>query len=188
MKFTLLVRYLYKNRYSYIATLFIYIAAFSCGISSSCAIYKYSEGSVLMFTLLKLLLWRLLPVVMVLLGGLFFAGSVIAVGAECYFAYKLGFAVGSQFMVSFFSGIAYAFLCGIPMNLIYLVLMTFAFVCALDCNIFRMAIRVKGLKRPMTMYEVRQYIGKALVVIGAVIIAVFLENYIFARGYVNLVT
>ncbi len=73
------------------------------------------------------------------------------------------------------------------MGIIYTLIMLFSSASAYDCNLSRFVIRKKGLKRPMTNYEIKQYLGKALVSVGVIICALLLENYVFAMGYINLV-
>lgn len=186
MTLVLLLRYLYQKRYSYIIALFVYIAALSCGICHAADFFKCNKADIIVITIGKLFLIRFLPILIVLIGGLFFLGSFISLFAECFFAYKIGFVIASQFAFSFWCGIAYLLLCGIPMGIIYTLIMLFSSASAYDCNLSRFVIRKKGLKRPMTNYEIKQYLGKALVSVGVIICALLLENYVFAMGILIL--
>lgn len=184
MKAVLLYRYFYKSRYYYAAVLFFYIAALSCGIS--CAGALADKAQIYSYTAWSLLLKTAVPLVAIGLGGLFFAGSVLIVSAVCYSAYTCGFIIGTQFAVSFWSGIAYVFFSALPLGIVYMCLTAFASVTALQCNAARYKIRRKGLQRPMTNYEIRQYIGKIMITFGADIVMILLEYYVFAAAYVNL--
>lgn len=183
MKTVLLYRYLYKSRYYYIAVLFIYIAALSCGISCAGAM---AEKSIYSYTIWSILLKTTLPVVAIGLGGLFFAGNILIFAAVCYSAYTCGFIIGAQFAVSFLCGVTYIFFCAVPLDIVYMCCTLFTGVTAFQCNAARYAIRKKGLARPMTSYEIRIYSAKMMLALGVNVIEVILEYYVFAAAYVNL--
>lgn len=183
MRAVLLYRYLHENRYYYIAVLFVYIAALSCGAFCSRTVPVPELYS---YTVWSLLLKTTLPIALIAVSGLFFAGCPLIFIAVCYSAYTIGFVTGQQFGVSFWLGIIYLFFCIIPLGLIYACCTVASGVTALRCNAARYIIRRKGLSRPMNNYEIRQYISRMLICIGADIIALILEYYVFAAAYVNV--
>ena len=180
----IIARYLYGHRVHYAIVVYIYIAAFSCGVFVG---GRNGTAEVLCNSMPLLLLRTLLPVVAIILGGLFFVGQLLAVWGECYCAYCIGRLIASAFGVSFFSGSAYLLFVGIPVGLIYFVCVCFAGVNALECNLSRLRIRAKGLKRRMTHEEIRIYIAKSMISIGVCLICNALEHLVFAKAYVNLI-
>lgn len=184
MKTLFLYRYLRENRYYYMAVIFIYTASLSCGMFCSRAVL---EPWIYSYTVWSLLIKSAIPVLAAGMGGLFFAGSLLIFAAVCYSAYISGFIIGVQFALSIWYGIIYVFICAIPLGIIYLCCVVFSAVTAFKCNAARYSIRRKGLARPMTSFEIRQYISKLLICLGINIIALILEYYVFAAAYVNLI-
>ena len=184
MNGALLSRYLYKNRVYYIICVYVYIAAYACGAFYGARAKVVLPGEV---KLMSVLLDSVIPMAAISVGGLFFAGSLLACGGLCVIAYRMGVLLGSSIAVSFGNVIVYLFFMGIPVGAIYFLCGVGAFSSALECNLSRLRIRRKGLARPMNGAEIRGYVGRCLVFVGVSIITSVLEYGVFLRAFVNII-
>ena len=184
MNGALLSRYLYKNRVYYIICVYIYIAAYTCGAFYGARVEVCLPDEV---KLMSVLLDSVIPMAVISVGGLFFAGSLLACGGLCVIAYRMGVLLGASVAVSFGNVIAYLFFVGIPVGAVYFLCGVCALSSALECNVSRLEIRRKGLARPMNNAEIRGYFGRCLVLLGVCVIMTVLEYWVFLRAFVNII-
>lgn len=177
-------RYLYKRRFYYLFTVYVYIAAYSCGIFTAA---KALEVEKLTLTVFGTMLNCCIPVALISFGGLFFAGNILVTAGLCCTAYRMGYGLCISFMQSFVSGCVYLFFVGLPVGILYFVCSIFSAASAFECNISRFEIRKKGLARPMNNYEMHNYISKCCIALGTAILACVLEYNVFMAAYVKLV-
>lgn len=184
MNGALLSRYLYKNRVYYIICVYIYIAAYACGVFYGARAEVCLPNEI---KLLSVLLDSVIPMAAISVGGLFFAGSLLASGGLCVIAYRMGVLLGACAAVSVGHVITYLFFVGIPVGVIYFLCGIAALSNAFECNLSRLKIRRKGLARPMNMGEIRGYVGRCLVFVGVSVIMAVLEYWVFLRAFVNII-
>ena len=184
MNGALLSRYLYKNRVYYIISVYIYIAAYASGVFYGARANVTLPSEV---KLMSVLLDSVIPMVAISIGGLFFIGNLFSCCGLCVMAYRMGVLLGACVRVSFSDVIAYLFFVGIPVGVVYFLCGVGAFSSAMECNVSRLKIRRKGLARPMNQAEIRGYVGRGMVFVGASIIMAVLEYWVFYRAFVNII-
>lgn len=177
-------RYLYKRRFYYLFTVYVYIAAYSCGIFTAA---KKFEIESMILTVFGSMLNCCIPVAVMCFGGLFFAGNIFVIAGLCCTAYRMGYRLCISFMLSFASGSAYLFFVGVPVGILYFVCGIFSAASAFECNISRFEIRKKGLARPMNNYEMNNYIAKCCIALGTAILTCVLEYNVFMAAYIKLI-
>lgn len=179
-----IARYLYKRRFYYLFTIYVYIAAYSCGIFTAS---KTLEVESLAVSAFGSMLNCVVPVIVMSIGGLFFAGNIPVAAGLCFSAYRMGYRLSISFEVSFIGGSAYMFFVGIPVGILYFACGVFCAASAFECNISRFEIRKKGLARPMNNYEMQNYISKCCIALGAAILTCVLEYNVFMAAYTKLI-
>lgn len=177
-------RYLYKRRFYYLFAVYVYIAAYSCGIFTAA---KNVEVENMTLNIWDSMLNCVIPVAIMSVGGLFFTGNISVVASLSYAAYRMGYRLCMSFIISFASGCAYLFFVGLPVGILYFICGVFSSASAFECNFSRFVIRKKGLARPMNNYEMNNYIAKCCIALGTAILTFVFEYNVFMAAYVKLV-
>ncbi len=185
MKRIFVARYLYKKRFYYLFTVYVYAAAYFCGIFTA---GKAQTESICDVSVSAQIADRILPVFVMCIAGLFFAGNILILSGLCFSAYRLGYALGESFMLSMGSGVAYIFFVGLPVGVLFFLCDAFCAANAFECNISRLRIRKKGLARPMNEYEMKNYISRCMIALGCAVLGCVLEYNVFMSAYIKVMS
>ncbi len=186
MRRTDLLRYVYSRKSFYLSAMFLFTAAFSCGV-----FFGYGKGMNIVeepfsLSIGALILYRLLPIAFICLGGLFFAGTAISVTCESCFAFQLGVNLGKAFLVSFSSGAVYLFLDGVPCGLLYTVVGIISAAEAFCCNFSRLALKLKGREHLMTRQEISSYFRRSIGLSAITVGVIILEKCVFGEAFLKI--
>ncbi len=174
----LAVRSLYKLRYYYAAALFIFIAAFSCGIFTSAKHSEIGFAGGISYILPSL--------VIINASGLFFSGNILILAFHCFCAYKMGFMLGGAFTAAFWQGAAFVFFVLLPVYTVYITVILLSSVNGVRCNLRRFVRRQRGVVGHMNVYELKKYAARCMIISGVGILWCIMEKYIFLKAFLNL--
>lgn len=183
MRKIFVARYLYKKRFYYLFTIYVYVAAYFCGIFTAS---KVNTENIFDISVFSEIFSRFLPVFAMCVAGLFFVGNLFVLSGLCFSAYRLGYVLGESFALSLQSGMTYIFFVGLPIGTLFFLCDVFCAANAFECNISRFQIRKKGLARPMNDYEMHNYISKCIIALGCAVLGCILEYKVFMLAYINI--